>query len=58
MEDMIETAIHQVKIDGFAEKGDRIVVTAGLPFGMPGKTNVIRIARIGAERLSLGGRIV
>lgn len=46
MEDMIETAVHQARIDEFVETGDRIVITAGLPFGTPGKTNILRIARI------------
>ncbi|WP_420546916.1 pyruvate kinase [Curvivirga sp.] len=46
MEDMIETAVHQARIDGFVETNDRIVITAGLPFGTPGKTNILRIARI------------
>ncbi|MCB1538260.1 MAG: pyruvate kinase [Rhodospirillales bacterium] len=30
--------------EGMAEKGQRIVITAGVPFGTPGSTNVIRIA--------------
>lgn len=46
MEDMIETAVHQARIDEFVETDDRIVITAGLPFGTPGKTNIMRIARI------------
>ncbi|MFK7867218.1 MAG: pyruvate kinase [Alphaproteobacteria bacterium] len=46
MEDMSEIASHQAKIDGFAKPQDRIVITAGLPFGTPGKTNLIRIVRI------------
>ncbi|MDX1738263.1 MAG: pyruvate kinase [Alphaproteobacteria bacterium] len=46
MEDMIETAVHQASIDGIVEMDDRIVITAGLPFGTPGKTNILRIARI------------
>ncbi|MBI1776396.1 MAG: pyruvate kinase [Proteobacteria bacterium] len=33
--------------DGFAEPGKRIVITAGVPFGTPGATNVLRIARVG-----------
>ncbi len=32
--------------NGFAQKGDRIVVTAGVPFGTPGTTNILRIAEI------------
>ena len=46
MEDMMETAVHQCRIDGFVETDDRIVITAGVPFGTPGKTNMLRIARI------------
>ncbi|MCR9218902.1 MAG: pyruvate kinase [Alphaproteobacteria bacterium] len=46
LDDMVETALHQSKIDGFAASDDRIVVTAGVPFGTPGKTNLLRIARL------------
>ena len=31
---------------GAAGKDDRIVITAGVPFGRPGKTNMIRIVRL------------
>lgn len=47
LDDMSMTATHQAKIDGFGVDGDRIVITAGVPFSTPGKTNLIRIARIG-----------
>jgi pyruvate kinase len=30
--------------EGFADRGQRIVVTAGVLFGTPGTTNVLRIA--------------
>lgn len=46
MEDMVETAVHQCRIDEFASSGDRIVITAGFPFGTPGKTNMLRIVRL------------
>ncbi|MBY0427623.1 MAG: pyruvate kinase, partial [Alphaproteobacteria bacterium] len=29
-----------------ASKGDRLVITAGVPFGTPGSTNILRIAEI------------
>jgi pyruvate kinase len=29
-----------------AKLGDRIVITAGVPFGTPGATNILRIAWI------------
>ncbi|VAW01421.1 Pyruvate kinase [hydrothermal vent metagenome] len=46
MDDMVEKAIKAVKREGVAKQYDRIVVTAGIPFGSPGKTNLIRIARV------------
>jgi len=42
--DMVQKATSIAHRDGFAEKGARVVVTAGVPFGTPGATNVLRIA--------------
>ena len=44
--DMIAKATKQAKQEGIAKIRERIVVTAGIPFGTPGKTNLLRIARI------------
>jgi pyruvate kinase len=33
-------------IEGFAEHGDEIVVTAGVPFGQAGTTNALRVATV------------
>jgi pyruvate kinase len=44
--DMVERASARVIEDGFASPGDRIVITAGFPFGTPGSTNILRIARV------------
>jgi pyruvate kinase len=44
--DMVEKACAIARSDGFAENGDRVVITAGVPFGTPGATNVLRIAWI------------
>jgi pyruvate kinase len=46
--DMVEKASRHAVQDGFAAKGDRIVITAGFPFGTPGSTNILRIARVDA----------
>jgi pyruvate kinase len=35
--------------EGFAEKGDEIVVVAGIPFGHAGSTNSLRVAKIMRE---------
>ncbi len=42
--DMIQKATRIALREGFAEKGQRIVITAGIPFGTPGATNVLHIA--------------
>jgi pyruvate kinase len=40
----VEKAVDLASTHGFAKKGDRLVLTAGVPFGKPGSTNVLRIA--------------
>ncbi len=35
--------------EGFAKPGERILITAGVPVGTPGTTNMLRIALIGAD---------
>ncbi len=35
--------------EGFSVEGERIIIVAGVPFGTPGATNMIRIAFTGAE---------
>ena len=44
--EMVGKACRLAKHDGFGTAGQRIVVTAGVPFGTPGNTNVLRIAWI------------
>jgi len=48
-EDMIARACHIAVRDGFAEPAQSIVVTAGVPFGTPGATNLLRIALVGQD---------
>ncbi|MSO55165.1 MAG: pyruvate kinase [Rhodospirillales bacterium] len=42
--DMVSKGVEIAKREGFAEPGDRLVITAGVPFGTPGATNILRIA--------------
>ncbi len=44
--DMVEKACAQALAAGHAAPGERIVITAGVPFGTPGTTNALRIARV------------
>lgn len=48
-DDMVGRACRIAQREGFAVEGERIVVSAGLPFGTPGATNMLRIARVGRD---------
>jgi pyruvate kinase len=43
-QEMVDKAQRLAAQEGFAGKGEKIVVTAGVPFGTPGTTNLLRIA--------------
>ena len=40
----VVSAVRAAVADGFAEKTDQIVVTAGVPFNQAGTTNILRVA--------------
>lgn len=46
LDDMVWRACRIAGEEGFAKTGERIVITAGVPLGTPGKTNMLRIATI------------
>ncbi len=49
VEDFSGPATHAARIvreQGLAKKGERFVMTAGVPFGTPGSTNILRIAEV------------
>ena len=43
-DDMVRKAMEVSVREGFAVPGQRMVITAGMPFGTPGATNILRIA--------------
>jgi pyruvate kinase len=45
--DMVQRACRVALAQGMAEAGARVVITAGVPFGTPGATNILRIAWVG-----------
>lgn len=49
MRQMVERACIMAREYNLAQNGDRLVITAGIPFGTPGSTNVLRIAIVGEE---------
>jgi pyruvate kinase len=49
IDDMAFRACKFAVREGFSRVGDRIIVVAGVPFGTPGATNMIRIAFVNQE---------
>ncbi|WP_026783919.1 pyruvate kinase [Pleomorphomonas koreensis] len=49
LNDLVQRASRISAEEGFAAPGDRIIITAGVPFGSAGVTNLLRIATIGAD---------
>ena len=45
--EMVDMAVEIALRDGFAKSDDRLVIVAGIPFGTPGATNVLRVAQAG-----------
>ncbi|RFP19423.1 MULTISPECIES: pyruvate kinase [unclassified Duganella] len=43
---MVAAACQAALREGFGKPGDQIAITAGVPFGQPGSTNLLRIAQI------------
>ena len=45
-DNVVDNAIEVSVKEGFAIKGQQLIVTAGVPFGTPGTTNILRIVKI------------
>ncbi len=45
-EALFESAIHQAELAGIIHHGSKVVLTAGLPLGVSGKTNMIRVEEV------------
>jgi len=44
--DMVQRAVRLARKADLARAGERLVITAGVPFGTPGATNILRIAYV------------
>jgi len=53
VKDMVDDACATALRDSFAKPGDTIVITAGMPFGSPGATNLLRIAKVQPSNVSV-----
>jgi pyruvate kinase len=49
LDDMVDRACRIAHDEDFAEPGDRLIITAGVPLRTPGATNMLRIAFVGSD---------
>ena len=47
LDDMVSRATRIAYEEGYAQPSQRVIITAGVPLGTPGATNMIRIAYVG-----------
>ena len=47
LDDVVAKAARIAEQEGYAKKGERIIITAGVPLGQTGATNLIRVAYVG-----------
>jgi pyruvate kinase len=49
LDDVVDRAARIAYQEGFARPGERVVITAGVPLGTPGSTNLLRVAMVGPK---------
>ncbi len=49
IDEMVHRACSIAYQEGFAHPDQRVIITAGVPFGTPGATNLLRVAFIGPD---------
>jgi pyruvate kinase len=49
LDEMVDKACRITYQEGFAQPGQRIIVSAGVPLGTPGATNMLRVAFVGEQ---------
>jgi len=54
-DEMIAIAVNTAEKAGVVQKGDLVVVTAGVPVGVPGTTNMIKVHLVGGALLNAVG---
>jgi pyruvate kinase len=47
---MISTAVDAAKARGLVQEGDLVIITAGVPVGGAGLTNMLKVHRVGEEK--------
>lgn len=54
-DELVEKAIQTAEEDGLVKNGDLVVVTAGVPVGLAGTTNMIRVQQVGGSLINATG---
>ncbi|MCG8561803.1 MAG: pyruvate kinase [Hyphomicrobiales bacterium] len=49
LDDMVDKACRIAYQHGFAQPGQRVIISAGVPLGTPGATNMLRVAFVGDD---------
>lgn len=49
LDEMVDKACRIAYKEGFAKPGQRIIISAGVPLGTPGATNLLRVAYVGEK---------
>ncbi len=49
LDDMVDRACRIAASERFAKPGDRVIISAGVPLGTPGATNMLRIAFVASD---------
>ena len=52
LDDMVDRACRIAAQEKYAKPGDRVIISAGVPLGTPGATNMLRIAFVASDGLS------
>ena len=52
-DDMVERACEIASKEDFAKAGERVIIVAGVPFGTPGATNLMRVAYVAGTASAL-----
>ncbi|MBZ8135341.1 pyruvate kinase [Afifella sp. IM 167] len=52
IDEMVDRACRIAHEEGFAVPGERIIITAGVPFGTPGSTNLLRLAFVSPDGMT------
>lgn len=54
-DELVELAVRSAEDAGLVKQGDLVVVTAGVPVGVSGTTNMIRVCQVGGSLINAAG---